>query len=66
MCHVHTARKLPERVTRAADRTGHKERSLPTAFAVLEAELALHALPQTSAPPLVEITQEQETAEAAA
>jgi hypothetical protein len=66
MCHVYTARELPEHVTRAADQSGTKERSLPSAFAVLEAELALHALPQASAPRLAEVPQEQETVEVAA
>jgi len=60
---VRSIRPLPERMIRAAD-VGR--RKLPAAFALLDAELELHALPEARAPRLVEAVEQKEKEDVAA
>ena len=56
MC-AYSIQRLPERMIRAAD---VRRRKLPAAFARLEAELELHALPRARAPRLADAAEHRE------
>ena len=62
MC-AYSLRRLPERMIRAADAERQK---LPAAFALLDAELELHALPETRAPGLVDTDEHKQKEDVAA